>query len=118
MSKASTPALVAKLQEELRELVLLCRLDAPHVGGRLEDAQLLVTEMVSRWRRSTTLALDSIKAFEDQLTRKSREAEELRRTIQSQVCVVARYRVTSHMRVLPPSRCGRALTTPSGGAMV
>jgi hypothetical protein len=76
---------------------------------------------------STTLALDSIKAFEIQLTRKSHEAEELRRAIQSQVCVVTRCRVSSRhvtarhvtssrTRVLPPWRCGCAVAAPSGGA--
>jgi hypothetical protein len=77
----STPAIVARLQEDLALIVVKSRSVAPSLTPSLVESQQLVTEMVSRWRRSTTLALDSIKAFEDQLSRKNGEIDRLQKHI-------------------------------------
>ncbi len=80
-SAISTPTIVARLQEELGALIARSRMSAPGLTSGLVECQSLVTEMVSRWRRSTTLALDSIKTFEDQMIKKNQEIERLNRTV-------------------------------------
>ena len=77
----STPAIVARLQDDLDSLISRSRSAAPALTASLVDAQQLVAEMVSRWRRSTTLALDSIKTFEDQLARKNADIERLQKQV-------------------------------------
>ena len=80
-SNISTPAIVSRLQDDLVVLIGKSKTMAPSLTSGLLDAQQLVTEMVSRWRRSTTLALDSIKTFEDQLTRKNLEIDRLQKSV-------------------------------------
>ena len=77
----STPTIVARLQEHLTALTARSRSIAPTLSAGLVEAQELITEMVARWRRSTTLALDSIKSFEDQLAKKNEDIDRLQKQV-------------------------------------
>ncbi len=100
-SSTPTPVIVAQLQEGLTRAIARSRTAAPSMTQSLIDAQQLVLEVVSRWRRSTTLALDSIKSFEEQLTRKNKEID----LLQKQMAAAAAVRRPSLFLFVSPPQC-------------
>lgn len=63
------------------------RTDAPGYYGPLGGVTNMVGEVVSRWKRSTAIALSNIQTYEDILTQKNSEAEALAKRLHDKVCV-------------------------------
>ena len=65
-----TPELTARLQAELSTLISRVGHEAPQFLHALRQSESMVGEVVSRWRRATTLAVDAIGALEEELGRR------------------------------------------------
>jgi hypothetical protein len=100
-SGPSTASLVSQLQSELNHIIAKATVDAPHLCGKLTAVNGLVSEVVSRWRRSTALALSNIKSYEDLISQKSIETESLTQQLREKVarpslsCVLAGFTHTA-----------------------
>lgn len=69
LASLPTPALTSRLQGELALLLRRVREDAPQHLHSVRQAGGLAGEVVSRWRRSTALAMEAITTLEGELAR-------------------------------------------------
>lgn len=100
-STPSTATLVSQLQADLSDVIAKAAVDAPQLCARLNGVNALAVEVVTRWRRSTALALSNIKSYEDLISQKNAELEALTQQLAGRV------------RVFPyfssPTRCDPSL---------
>ena len=71
LASLPTPELTARLQTELNLLLARAREDAPQHLHSLRQAGGLAAEVIARWRRSTSIALEAINTLEGELRRRS-----------------------------------------------
>ena len=83
---ASTAGLVSQLQSELQDIIAQAQMSTPELCSRLSTVSNLVVEVVTRWRRSTALALSNIKSYEDIISQKNTEVEALTQQLRERVC--------------------------------
>lgn len=74
---AKTPELTNRLQQEIVSLGRRVSEDAPQYLHSLRQVDDMVSEVLARWRRSTTLALNSISSLEEEISRKGEAIKEL-----------------------------------------